>query len=243
MLLPFICQAQKDRNTSLIKAALKGLEYEVKAGVSIGGVTPIPLPAEIRAIESYDPTVLFSIEGNVTKWFNDDWGLLVGLRLENKGMKTRARVKNYNMEMSGSDQGHMKGAWTGHVHTKVRNSYLTLPVLATYKISPRWIVKGGVYASYLTDGNFSGDAYDGYLRDETPVGDKIWVTTATYDFSDDLRRFACGAQLSGEWKAFKHLNIYADLTWGFLDIFKSDFDVIQFNMYPIFLNMGFAYAF
>ena len=33
-----------------------------------------------------------------------------------------------------------------------------------------------------------------------------------------------GAQLGGEWKAFKHLNVYADLTWGLNDIFKKDFD-------------------
>ena len=66
---------------------------------------------------------------------------------------------------------------------------------------------------------------------------------ATYDFSDNLRKFQWGLQLGGEWRAFKHLNVYADLTWGLNDIFKKDFDTISFAMYPIYLNIGFGYAF
>ena len=93
------------------------------------------------------PTMLIAIEGNATKWFTNKWGVEVGIRLENKGMKTDAKVKNYNMEMTASDGGYMKGAWTGYVSTKVRNSYLTFPVLASYKISPRWAIKGGAFLS------------------------------------------------------------------------------------------------
>ena len=222
---------------------MRGIEYQVKAGFSIGGVSPIPLPAEIRSIDGYNPTMLIAVEGNATKWFDDNWGLLVGIRLENKGMKTDAKVKNYNMVMTTADQGYMSGAWTGYVRTKVRNSYLTFPVLASYKISSRWLIRGGLYASYMAEGDFSGTAYDGYLRNGDPTGEKVFVTEASYDFSDDLRRFAWGAQISGEWRAFKHLNVYADLTWGLNDIFKSSFDVITFNMYPIYMNLGFAYAF
>ena len=52
-----------------------------------------------------------------------------------------------------------------------------------------------------------------------------------------------GIAIGGEWRAFKHLNVYADLTWGLNDIFKKDFDTIAFAMYPIYLNVGFGYAF
>ena len=34
----------------------KKFEYRIKAGFNIGGTLPIPLPAEIRKIESYSPT-------------------------------------------------------------------------------------------------------------------------------------------------------------------------------------------
>ncbi|RHJ80663.1 porin family protein [Parabacteroides sp. AM08-6] len=239
---------QMDRNQGIIKSALIGLEYEVKAGILIGGTSPLPLPAEIREISSYNPTLVVAVEGNVTKWLDKEekWGMMVGLRLENKGMKTDARVKNYGMEIIGDGGEIVKGNWTGNVKTKVKNSYLTVPVLGTYKFSPRFRMNLGPYFSYMMEGDFSGDVYDGYLREGNPTGNK-WIfedgKSASYDFSKNLRKFQWGAQLGAEWRAFKHLNVCADLTWGLNDIFKKDFETITFAMYPIYLNVGFGYAF
>ena len=56
-------------------------------------------------------------------------------------MRTKATVKNYGMEIIGSDGNRLKGNWTGGVRTKVQNSYLTMPVLAAYKLNPRFTLK------------------------------------------------------------------------------------------------------
>ena len=48
-----IVQAQEERNQSILKSLTKGLEYRLKAGFNIGGTSPLPLPAEIRKINSY----------------------------------------------------------------------------------------------------------------------------------------------------------------------------------------------
>lgn len=240
--------AQKDRSQSITRSALNGLEYEVKAGINIGGTAPLPLPEEIRSIDSYVPSLAISISGEVTKWLDiqKQWGIIVGLRLENKNMKTKATVKNYSMEIIGKDGSKVSGAWTGGVRTKVNNAYLSLPILATYKVSSRWNLKAGPYVSYLLDGEFSGDVYEGYLREGNPTGNKVEFVDeqkASYDFSTDLRNFTWGMQFGANWRAFKHLNVYADLTWGMSDIFKKDFNTISFAMYPIYLNVGFGYAF
>ena len=55
--------SQVDRNETLIRSALHGLEYEIKAGFSIGGTAPLPLPVEIRSIDGYNPTLAISIVG------------------------------------------------------------------------------------------------------------------------------------------------------------------------------------
>ena len=91
--------SQVDRNETLIRSALHGLEYEIKAGFSIGGTAPLPLPVEIRSIDGYNPTLAISIGGEVTKWIavQNKLGIIVGLRLENKAMTTEATVKNYNI--------------------------------------------------------------------------------------------------------------------------------------------------
>lgn len=239
--------AQKDRNMGIIRSALIGLEYEIKAGFNIGGTSPLPLPAEIRKINSYRPDLALSVGTNITKWLNEPHtiGLVWGLTLETKAMKTDATVKNYGMAII-QDGEEMSGRWTGNVKTKFRTSYITMPLMCAYKISSRWKIKGGPYISYAFEKDFSGHVYDGYLREGDPTGAKVEFKNgniATYDFSKDLRKFQWGVVIGGEWKAFKHLSVYADLNWGLNNAFKKDFDTITFNMYPIYLNTGFAYNF
>ncbi|NDW11499.1 PorT family protein [Bacteroides sp. 214] len=239
-------QAQKETTKGLEWAAAHGLEYSVRAGFNIGGTAPIPLPEEIRAIKRYSPQLSLSIEGTVTKWLDSNWGIQTGIRLESKAMSTKARVKNYSIELSVAGEAPLLGRWTGDVKTDVNNTYLTIPLLAKYKLNSCWDLHGGVFFSYLLDGDFSGNVYDGYLRDGDPTGTKVEFTgndTATYEFSDDLRKIQWGAQIGADWKAFKHLTVNANLTWGFMDIFKSNFKTITFSMYPIYLNVGFGYVF
>ena len=132
-------KAQQERNQGIIWSSLRGLEYTVKAGINIGGTAPVPLPREIRAIDSYRPTLCVSIEGDIKKWFGEskEWGMMIGLRLENKGMETKATVKNYSMEIIGSGGEKLKGNWTGGVQTKVENTYFSIPVVALYQLNNR----------------------------------------------------------------------------------------------------------
>lgn len=117
--------AQEDQNHGIIWSTLHGLEYEIRAGVNIGGATPLPLPEEIRALTGYNPNINLSIEGQITKWFAKEkkWGMILGLRIENKGMEAKARVKNYGMEIIGDGGERLSGNWTGKVKTKFRASY------------------------------------------------------------------------------------------------------------------------
>lgn len=240
----FSAIAEKEAK-GLTWSTVKGLEYRLKAGFNIGGTSPFPLPAEIRELKSYQPGMQISLEGNIIKWIDKKWGVLLGLRFEDKGMETDARVKNYYLVMASPDDGRLEGVWTGSVKTKVKNSYITLPFQAIYKVSPRWDLKLGPYVSFLTGEDFSGAAYNGYLREGDPTGDKVIIENeeATYDFSADLRKVQWGVDIGAEWRAFKHLSVYSDLTWGLNSIFEKDFESVSFEMYCIYLNFGFGYVF
>lgn len=157
LLVTFSVFGQEDRNKGIINSALIGLEYEVKAGFNIGGTAPIPLPVEIRDITGYNPTMAVAIEGNVTKWFDQEkkWGMRIGIRLDSKGMKTNANVKNYGMEIIGEGGERIKGNWTGYVKTNVKNTYLSFPVLATHQFNRRFSMNLGPYFAYMLEGDFS----------------------------------------------------------------------------------------
>jgi hypothetical protein len=231
----------------LSKSEENGWEYELRAGVNVGGATPVPLPTEIRKIKSYNPGLHGSFEGVVTKWMGAQrkWGASVGLRIENKGMKTGADVKNYGMEII--DEGsNVAGYWTGYVNTKYNATMLTVPVMANYRFCDRWKVRAGLFASWKLDGEFGGYVTDGYLRQGTPVGEKATFENgnkANYNFDGHLRSFQWGAQVGGSWRAYRHFWVNADLTWGLSDVFEHSFKTVSFNLYPIYLNVGFGYQF
>ena len=232
-----------DSDINLFKAALKGWHVRLSAGYNIGGTAPLPLPVEIRSLGSYNPGLNLTLEGTVEKMFGkSDWGLRWGIRLETKGMTSTANTKNYYTEIM-NDGGLVCGPWTGDVEISVRNTYRTLPVVAVYKINHRWNVSGGLYASYLMQGDFSGNVYNGYIRENDPTGEKTEIESASYSFNDNLSKFNWGLQVGGEFVAYKHLAVFADLKWGFNGIFPKEFSSISFALYPIYGTLGFTYLF
>ncbi|EKB04462.1 porin family protein [Myroides odoratimimus] len=225
----------------------ENMDYQVRAHFSIGGSSPLGLPEEIRRIDSYNPGLQLGIEANATKWLTDDkqWGVRLGLRFEGKGMTTKATVKNYKTEIiQGGDK--VAGYYTGKVKTKVRNTYLTVPVNVVYSINDNWNIYGGLYFSALIDKTFDGHVSDGYLREGIPTGEKLTFTgdsRATYDFSDEVRKFQWGTQVGAEWKMNNHFFLLGELSYGFNGVLNSDFDAISFSMHNIYLNLGFGYQF
>ena len=236
--------AQQNENGNFFT---RNMEYQIKTNFSIGGSAPLGMPREIRKINSYNPTLVLGLEADATKWVSDNkkWGIRVGIRTEGKGMKTEAVVKNYFTEVIQSDE-KIQGYFTGTVETDIKNTYVTMPVSVVYKVSPRWKLYGGLYASLLVDKNFSGYVSNGHLRQDTPIGAKIVFNEggkANYNFSDDLRLFQWGGQLGAEWHLNKHFILFPELNYGINGIFKSEFKSISFALHNIYLNLGFGYKF
>lgn len=65
-----LLKAQSNEHKGLLWSSLHGLDYEFKAGVNIGGTSPLPLPKEIRSLDSYSPGLAITLEGNATKWID-----------------------------------------------------------------------------------------------------------------------------------------------------------------------------
>jgi hypothetical protein len=238
--------AQNERDNNLIRSGLKGWEFELKAGVNLGGAAPLPLPREIRKIKSFSPKFNGTLEGTATYWLTDEnWGLSAGLKLENRGMETGAEVKNYHTKVVKGDQT-VEGYFSGYNRTRYSAAYLTLPIMANYRLGERWKVRAGLSCSVLLDGSFDGYVKDGVLRNGTPIGERVTFrddSRGTFDFGDELKPFQWGAVIGGSWRAYKHFSVMADLNWGCGDIFKGSFKTISFSLLPIFCDLGFSYTF
>jgi hypothetical protein len=223
-------------------------EYELNCGINLGGAAPLSIPREIRSINSYNPRFNGVIGADITRWLNkySHWRLSVGLLIESKSMHTGATVKSYHTEVSYDDNSKVSGYWTGYVNTKYSTTLVNIPILANYRLDNRWKFRAGFYLSYAIYRDFSGYVTDGYLRQNTPVGQKMLFTEGkrgTYDFSDNLRRLQPGLQIGASWMNKKHLCVNADMSLGMSNIFESSFKTVTFNMYPIYLRLGWSYKF
>ena len=224
---------------------LDSLQLKARAGYNIGGTMPIPLPETIRSIDSYSLTPSFMVGFDAMLPLTQQWGIMTGLRFENKGMKGDVTTKAYFMEVVKGDQ-KMSGLFTGHVQQKVKQWMLTVPVQATFTLSRRVMLKGGPYVSFLLSKGFSGIASDGYLRKDSPTGPKILMGNregewATYEFDDDMRSVQFGVGVGVDWQVYKRLGVSADLNWGLTGIFPGDFKTVEQALYPVYGTIGVFY--
>ncbi len=221
--------------------------WSFKAGIgyNVGGTSPLPLPAEIRKINKFNPTFCYSLQARAERSLGDVFSMAAALRYETKGMETDATVKSYHMSII-QDGAHTEGYWTGGVETTYRSQLLTVPVLAAWQTGERWQLYAGPFASAVLKNRFTGEVYEGYLRELDPTGEKAVFSddkTASYDLSDDLRRFQWGAEIGAEYKPANHFAVTLQLDWGLQSVFPSGYETITFGMYPIYGNIGLVYVF
>lgn len=219
--------------------------YTVRIGYSIGGTAPLDMPATIRKLNKYNlqPNISVGVDGYRNA--GGRWGVMAGLHLEKKSMDIDALVKNYHMEIVRGGQS-LDGYFTGHNATKADIWMITVPVLLTFDIGSVARLKLGPYASCVTSHEFSGSAYDGYLRVGNPTGAKVELgtdegTRGTYDFSDKMRRMQYGILLGADWHVHKRWGAYTDISWGLNGIHHSSFKTIEQTLYPIFGTIGLTY--
>ena len=138
----------------------------------------------------------------------------------------------------------VSGRFTGTDITETRMTGFTIPVTATYRAGARWTFNLGPYVSYWIYRDFDGEVFDGYLREGSPVGQKITIgadNPASYDFSENMRRFSWGMEFAADFRVREHLNVFGLLDWGLNDVFASDFETVTFSLYPIYATLGLAY--
>ena len=229
----------------------EGVEWGLRAGCNIGGTTPLGLPASIRSIDAFRLSASPMLGGDITLPLSlhsehptCHLQLTAGLRFENKGMDAEITVKSYSMEIrKGNSQ--LSGLFTGHVKQQVNQWMLTLPLTLHLQLST-FDFKIGPYLSLMLSKDFSGIAFDGYLRQGNPTGPKVEIGNkegewATYDFSDDMRGLQWGLSLGVDWHLHPRFGLSADLSWGMSGIFHSDFKTVEQTLYPIYGTVGLFY--
>lgn len=223
----------------------QNLSLKARLGYNLGGTAPIGLSPSIRELNSYRLQPNFSVGLDAIRPINDNWSVLMGLHLENKGMNIDARVKNYYEEIVRGDE-RISGRFTGNVNTYVREWMFTIPLQAVWSPISKVDFRVGPYFSVVPAKKFNGYAHNGYLRVGDPTGAKVILgedetSRGFYDFSGDMRNMQWGIDIGADWNCYRRLEVYADISWGVTGIFKKRFKTLEQTLYPIFGTVGVAY--
>lgn len=223
--------------------ALRRMVHNACLGLNIGAATPVPLPANVRKVNSWKPGLNISCGYEGLFLLKKNWRIGAGLKLDYRGMTVRNEVlymrTKITVQGSSNSEG-FEGYFSGGNETKVKNIYITVPLYIAYRIKNTWRIKAGGYCAYMFQSVFSGTVYDGYIRKGSPLGEKINITEANFDLSQEQNRLDFGLLFGTQHSITSSLSLIANFTWGLNPLLKKGSSV-DFNMYNIFLNLGVAY--
>jgi len=213
-------------------------DFSAKIGLNLGGTMPLPMPSNINKIESYNPSIAPTIEAVALRWVSEKIGISAGIRSDNKGMKSTARVKEYSMSL-----GDLHGKFDGMVNTEISFNYFGLPILAHYAFTESFSVYAGAYYAYLLNGEFKGSANEGSLNKSDGTGDTR-IDHREYDFSKELRGYDAGLNIGLNYLPYnEHILLSFDFNYGLLSVFPSDFNGISDDMQNIYGKFSVGYVF
>lgn len=211
---------------------------------NFGATSPVPLPATVRKINSWRPGSNLSAGYEGLYRFHKSWSLGFGAKLDFRGMTVKNEVlymKTQITVLSGSSSGSFDGYFSGKTKTEIKNAYILVPLYLAYKISPKYRFKLGAYIAYMFHSQFSGVVYDGYIRNGTPVGDKITINEATFDLSTQQNMLDYGLLFGAQQYLHGRISLIENFTWGLNPILESSSKAMDFKMYNIYLSLGLAY--
>ena len=222
----------------------QNFDLNLQLGYNIGATAPIPIPAEVRKINSYNPKFNPSLGLTLSYGFNDKWGVGAGVAVDWKGMRVKDEVKYMYTSVvliEGGDK--LTGYFVGDNMTNVNMTYLTVPIYATYSFNPKWSIKLGIYAAKALSYGFEGNVNNGYIRIDTPTGQKQEINGegASFDFNDDIRDYDFGFLAGGEFRLNSRFGFYANLSWGVIPFFYKNSNPIEFTMTNIYGTVGIVY--
>lgn len=221
----------------------------VKVGLNFGATTPTKIPYGVNA-QAYAPNFAPVLGFYRSFHFTPAFALQVGLQFEYKGMLVRARVHDYYTEVNKEQDGvivRFRGSFTGEITTQVSNSYATLPLLLSLRITPGYALKFGGYASYVLSNSFAGTVENGYVwtrpSDNTSVSNKVFIEREEFSFNKEMKQWDAGLLLFGEHALLNNFYLEAGLSLGLTSVFRRNFTGISYPMQNIYLSLGIGYTF
>ncbi len=220
----------------------------VRVGLNVGASAPFGIADNISPLSyspNFSPVIAFDREFVLWRGLT----LSSGIRLEYKGMRTRAKVQYFKTSVrQEDDKGNITqfdGHFTGENITNINMAMATLPLDIGWRFSPRYRLRLGGYISYLLYGSFTGAAQNGYTwtipEEGATLRQRISITSASFDFSKELRKWDWGVEIASTHRVTDRFFVEAGLAVGVRSIFVEGFKGVSMDMHNMYgcLSLGY----
>ena len=212
----------------------------VEIGMNVGASMPIPISERVSNM-SWTPPFAPYIGWRLFVYGNHHFGVSTGVFVSVKGMTANASV--YQLFTSVNIDGvKTEGYFTGRNNTNVKNLYASFPVELSY-VKDYYRISLGLLMSKIVKKSFTGYVGDGYLRRNTPVGDRIDIVEAPFDFSEEVRNFDVAVTLNFYRKLYERWFVSCGLDMSITPMTNNSFTGMPFSLYNVYGHVGLSYRF
>ncbi len=218
------------------------LSYGVKVGLNIG--TPIG-PFEKGAKGTPGTTPLFGILSRYQ--VTQKWGVQVEALFSRKAARfstpTYDTPYEHVQEIVLPDTtvyAIVNTIFNGDIKGKFKNTYIEVPIYATYTLNDRWTLVGGGYVSYLVEGRLTGTA-SGIVG--VPGSSIPPVEDEPFDESQYIKTWDFGASLGADYKIYEGIFAGLRMTTGLTGILEDDYPLADGTFRNVYMQAMIGYRF
>ena len=210
-------------------------------GINMGGAIPIPLssiPSGSKGTPKLTPSLGIGFQYSIA----ERWNLALDVNYHILSFTGRADVISQSFW---SDDRSYVLYFSGEVYTNTELRFVEFPLSAYFKLGENWSLIFGAYYSLILEGRFETEGKNGWIsadKEDTDNAPLPGTQSTTYNFSDDLDNYDFGGFIGYQYKITPRVLFWGCFYFGFKNIFKSDFQNIDYKMYQLRLNTGISYV-
>lgn len=219
----------------------KKFELGPTIGINLGAALPFPfkdIPKGAQGSPDLNTSVGVFSYYNI----NDKWAIGTGFELSKNSFSFKADVVSQKYISTSKITGKKTILYyTGPTSGSFDFNYWLFPVEARYRFSDLYTATFGIWASWVYFHSFDVVAIGGKTGTNPDPDKQDPVPRVEYNFDDDLSSFNAGLTGGVQRKIIKNLYLDLKMKLGLFSVFKSGFDSIEYELYPIELKLGVTY--
>lgn len=208
--------------------------------IDAGAAVPFPfsnIPSSAEGTPKINPSAGLGVVYNLS----EKWDIASELNYHSTDFLAKAHVVSQSFNQGESSQMY----FTGQTETQIAFKMIEMPFIAMYEIKKDKNILVGTYYAFILNSKFDTKGINGVYSPDKRITDQAELPgpeyTINYNFNDFMGKYDYGVLVGYSQTLYKKLSVWSKLNVGLKNIFKNNFNSIEYKMYQIRFNLGVSY--